>query len=401
MMSPLPNTLVFLLCLLCCGGLRLRHACVRSSGVGFLSATSAAAQYRIEKEKTQQKLREETIQRRYHEHLELISAGDDEEIRKLGTLEHWLSFAGDDSMTISPHGYSVIENKIKKNLLNETYQARMGGQLNDRGFASIAGEHLEYSKHKINITSIALTMDNLVNNGYPAVFIFLFDQAWYLCLHLFDLMQPILNDDEAVLEASMYAWSLQRQSKANEKVGSNFGVPHRDITYNNCHASDGSPDILSLWIPLTDVSTENGCMYVVPRECDPQFSIDNTAKDQDPFSHRFNYAAITPLAPLKPGAVLIWHPNLIHWGGSCSLSSLLPPRKSIAMAFRVRNEKRNSTEKEILRYGRSPFKREELINGGPSYKDRLRMISKSLILYNVWYPTYEGFDIDTLINTAL
>jgi hypothetical protein len=391
---------VFLLCLLCCCGYRSRYSrgYTHKTSSFSIASTTAASQYRIEKEKTQQRLREESIQRRYHDHLELISEGNDDEIKKLGSLEHWMSFAGDSSMTISPNGYGAIQNKVKESLLNETYRVNVGGKLHERGFASVSDDHLEYAKHNINITSIALTMDKLVSHGYPAVFIFLFDQAWYLCLHLFNLMQPVLNDEEAVLEASMYAWSLQRQSKAAEKVGSNFGVPHRDITYNNCHSADGSPDILSLWIPLTDVSTENGCMYVVPRECDPQFSIDNTAKDQDPFSHRFNYAAITPLAPLNPGTVLIWHPNLIHWGGSCSFSSALAPRKSIAMAFRVRNDKRESTEKEIHRYGRAPFKRDELLNGGPSYKDRLRMISKSLILYNVWYPTYEGFDIDTLIK---
>ena len=76
-----------------------------------------------------------------------------------------------------------------------------------------------------------------------------------------------------------YAWALDKPSiakagaKAKEKVGTNFGVPHRDITYKNCHSPvDGSPDILSLWIPVVDVDTDNGCMYVIPRERDPQFS---------------------------------------------------------------------------------------------------------------------------------
>ena len=63
----------------------------------------------------------------------------------------------------------------------------------------------------------------------------------------------------------MYAWKLDKPEqpkkdeygKKEEKVGANFGVPHRDITFKNCHSpEDGSPDILSLWIPIVDVDTE-------------------------------------------------------------------------------------------------------------------------------------------------
>lgn len=217
-------------------------------------------------------------------------------------------------------------------------------------------------------------------------------------------MAPVLNDPEAVLEASMYAWSLSRQvddelTTANkEKVGSNFGVPHRDITYKNCHnPADGSPDILSLWIPLVDIGDDNGCMYVVPRERDAQFSVDNKPSDQDPFSHRFPYSDIKPLCNIKAGTTLVWHPNLIHYGSGCSSYSPLPPRKSIAMAFRVRDTTRPSTNKEVSRYGRLPYKRHELITG-PTYKERLRMIAKALMLYNVWYPEYDGLDLNVLTN---
>merc|ERR1711871_1608415 len=104
----------------------------------------------------------------------------------------------------------------------------------------------------------------------------------------------------------MYAWKLEKlkpptkgeYNKKEEKVGANFGVPHRDITYKNCHdPKDGSPDILSLWIPIVDIDVDSGCMYLIPREKDPQFAKDETPKDQDPFSLRFPYGDILPLAP--------------------------------------------------------------------------------------------------------
>lgn len=214
-------------------------------------------------------------------------------------------------------------------------------------------------------------------------------------------------DPESVLEASMYAWKLDKPEqpkkdeygKKEEKVGANFGVPHRDITFKNCHSpEDGSPDILSLWIPVVDVDTDSGCMYLIPREKDPQFARDETPKDQDPFSFRFPYGDIQPLAPADAGTTFIWHPNTIHWGGACSPYSKLPPRKSIAMAFRVRDERRTSTQKEIDRYGRRPYEKLEVLQGGPTFNERLKMVSKALMLYNVWYPEYKGFDISKLSN---
>ena len=181
-----------------------------------------------------------------------------------------------------------------------------------------------------------------------------------------------------------------------------LGVPHRDITYKNCHSPiDGSPDILSIWIPLVEMDTSNGCMFVIPREKDPQFGVDEVPKDQDPFSFRFPYADIKPLAPISAGTTLVWHPNLIHWGGACSPSSPLPPRKSIAMAFRVRDSRRPSTPKELERYGRKPFAKTELLEGGPDFKARLKMIAKPLILYNVWYPEYDGFNINKVVENSI
>lgn len=71
------------------------------------------------------------------------------------------------------------------------------------------------------------------------------------------------------------------------------------------------------------------------------------------------------------------------------------------MAFRVKDSRRESTEKEVERYGRVPFTRRELLQGGPDFKARLRMIVKALILYNVWYPTYDGLDIQKIDSSLV
>jgi hypothetical protein len=53
-------------------------------------------------------------------------------------------------------------------------------------------------------------------------------------------------------------------------------------------------------IKLYNIRTTVG----IPRECDPQFAMDASPKDQDPFSHKFQYASVKPLAPADAGTVL-------------------------------------------------------------------------------------------------
>lgn len=373
----------------------------RSWELSSSTSSKAYEQYLQHKRESDQRLKEERIQREYHEHLNRIAEGDDDAIRTLGSIDSWMKYAA-EGITLSPDGYKSQEALYHRDrhVLHKQQRDSVENMLDYRGFTMLGPESFDWDAFGINFAALAQTMSNLVAAGWPPVFIFLYDQPWLMCLRLFDLMRPLLNDDEATLEASMHAWNLQRKpldTSIKERVGGNFGVPHRDITYKNCHnPKDGSPDILSLWIPLVDVSADNGCMYVIPRESDPQFDQDEHPKDQDPFSHKFHYAAVKPLSPISAGTTLVWHPNLIHWGGSCSHFSELPPRKSIAVAFRVRESTRPSTAKEIERYGRTPYSREELLHGGPNYKARLRMIVKSLILYNVWYPTYDGLALDKI-----
>lgn len=373
--------------------------------------STPAQQYARAKREADRQLKEESVQRDYHKHLDLIADGDPAALQSLGSIDDWRKFAA-PGVTISPTGYAPVSDpgSAGRKVLDDLQRQRVNATLDHRGFVMVGPEHLQWSAHDVDMAAIAQTMSTLVANGWPPVFIFLYDQPWRMMLRLFDLMGPLLGDDEAALEASMAAWSLEKPARversaigsssssgSKEKVGANFGVPHRDITFNNCHdPRDGSPHILSLWVPLVDVSLNNGCMFVIPRDCDPQFDRDAVKADQDPFAHRFPYAHVTPLAPAPAGTVNVWHPNLIHWGGACSSEAALPARQSIAMAFRVRDATRPSTEAEIRRYGRAPFSRLELLQGGPDYQARLRMICKSLIMYNVWYPQYDGFSLDKL-----
>jgi ectoine hydroxylase-related dioxygenase (phytanoyl-CoA dioxygenase family) len=88
--------------------------------------------------------------------------------------------------------------------------------------------------------------------------------------------------------------------------GDSGWAPHRDKGRCSLFA-DGTPKILNLWLPLTDATPLNGCMYVVPADRDPTY---NTAQES---SLQFQLSDIRAL-PARAGSVLGWTQAVIHWG---------------------------------------------------------------------------------------
>merc|ERR1712194_472615 len=98
----------------------------------------------------------------------------------------------------------------------------------------------------------------------------MYDEPWLLFEQLFKVVGDLLGCDAVEMDTSVFAWALQPVGD-HGAVGSNFGRPHRDCTYNACHTADGAPNALSVWMPVVPVTIDSGCMYVVPSEHDPLF----------------------------------------------------------------------------------------------------------------------------------
>ena len=84
--------------------------------------------------------------------------------------------------------------------------------------------------------------------------------------------------------------------------------PHRWL-----RLSSGAPTLLSVWLPLTEVTTDNGCMMVVPRTLDRHFTNRWAYAHMRPALHgeddetlelRFDLQAARALAPLARGSVV-------------------------------------------------------------------------------------------------
>ena len=65
----------------------------------------------------------------------------------------------------------------------------------------------------------------------------------------------------------MFAWALGGEPGAAgetlpcvdcitlsiDSPGGNFGKPHRDDSFDQCHDADGRPSVLTVWVPLVPV----------------------------------------------------------------------------------------------------------------------------------------------------
>ena len=126
-----------------------------------------------------------------------------------------------------------------------------------------------------DIGAIAEAICALVESGFPAPFICVFDEFWQILIRLRALLLPILDDDyQITLDLWVYYISgvYEPTMDFKEKKG---WPPHRDGGYTVASMrGDSRPKALTCWIPFTDVTPESSCMYVLPTSRDPHFPYD-------------------------------------------------------------------------------------------------------------------------------
>jgi hypothetical protein len=161
----------------------------------------------------------------------------------------------------------------------------------------------------------------LASMGAPPALAYHYDEFWLMFARLRHLLCALLGDDPAMLP-EFWAWHVD---PAQQEAG--WG-PHRDKGRDSL-LDDGRPKAITLWLPLTEATPLNGCMYIVPADRDPTYG---TALESQ---HRFDLADIRAL-PAQAGAVLGWDQAVLHWG-SHAAARHAPPRISIACEFQRRD----------------------------------------------------------------
>lgn len=189
--------------------------------------------------------------------------------------------------------------------------------------------------------------------GVP-VFGLVFDAFWQLIPRLAGLLEEALGGDFRVLP-DCWVWLLHPNGKDR-----GWGV-HRDRNRHTLDA-DGTPRTLSLWIALTDATTDNGCIHVLPASSDPDYT---EAKADYAFSLK-TLQSVRAL-PVSAGSALCWTQHLVHWGGRASRFAAQP---RISIAFELQRS-------DVPAFS-SPLMPADWM---PSFAMRLGLIGRQILQY--------------------
>lgn len=217
--------------------------------------------------------------------------------------------------------------------------------------------HLPPVDWGLPIATMAEALGALRKLGLSPTFGYLFDEFWAMFAKLDPMLVSLLGPDYRALP-DFWAWYVDPDS------GESGWSPHRDRGRATLR-DDGGPNSLTVWLPLTDATPLNSCMYVVPADRDPTYGTD---EEQD---FRFAFADIRAL-PAPAGSILAWNQALAHWG-SHATPLAAGPRLSISFEFQ---------RGDIEPLSR-PLTRPRTL---PPFAMRLRLVCMQLLQYKHMYP---------------
>lgn len=210
----------------------------------------------------------------------------------------------------------------------------------------------------------------LKGKNLPLPFSFVFDEYWCLFVRIHRILSGLLGDGY-LRRPDFWTWLVDPQ-----KNDSGWR-PHRDNTYETLYPN-GMPKTLTVWIPLTDATPLNGCMYIVPADRDPTYGTDEEKQ------WRHNPADIRAL-PAQAGSLFIWNQAVLHWG-SHSSPRAIEPRISLAFEFQ---------SGDVPPYNQPLTGPLEI----PPLSTRLQLVAKQIIQYKHMYPLSK--ETEALANSLL
>jgi SAM-dependent methyltransferase len=197
--------------------------------------------------------------------------------------------------------------------------------------------------------------------GIPLAFAFVYDEFWHAFQGVSRFISAALGEDYLALP-DFWVWHLTASEDAT-----GFG-PHRDRTQPTLDA-DNSPHSLTVWLPFSDATPLNGCIYVLPAQHDERF---RRRVWDGANNNRVEELQNIRAVPAPGGSFLAWNQAILHWGGRASPRAE-GPRTSAAFEFQ--------------RGDKPPFNAPLLDpKRVPSFAERLGLIGKQVLQYRHMYP---------------
>jgi hypothetical protein len=218
---------------------------------------------------------------------------------------------------------------------------------------------------ELTIRSMRECVEAVRKAGWPPLFAFVYDPFWAVTRIPFmaEFLSTVLGAEFNIIMSRSWCYYIPPSR------GAGGWTPHADDYSRPAHR-------LTTWIPLTDATLDNGCMYVVPK--------DFAYGGHPPKRERLRSLTVTSeyclellhscrAIPASAGSILGWDPQTIHWGSKCHDPS--QPRISIGCEF---------VSKGVVP---RPHERRELFPGQPpgllpTFAQRVRHIALSIRIHH-------------------
>ena len=204
----------------------------------------------------------------------------------------------------------------------------------------------------------ASAVEALAEQQLPAVFVFMFDEAWAL-VRAYEAAVATQLPRNAKLNYDIYAWRVP--------YGSRGWAAHRDR--DRCPTVDGKPCYATVWIALTDVLRDTSCIWYAP------LSQALRASD-DPLSLQRAAEPVAEPLPVNRGGAAVWGGSTVHFGGAHTNNT---SGSRISLAFAVSTPEMQDDEERVsaVRAWSGPGSKE-----APSLLARLKLVCLQLHFYS-------------------
>ena len=142
-------------------------------------------------------------------------------------------------------------------------------------------------------------IEALRKRDLPAAFIYAFDEPWTIGERVRLRIAALVGSDYRLVE-DVWAWHVP--------PGTGGWPPHRGIA--DVRLDREAPEVLNVWVALSEVTTDRACIHAVPLDEDPGYP-DALERLDAPL------ASVRAL-PVNAGDALFWNANTLHWGGRCA-----------------------------------------------------------------------------------
>ncbi|MDA9210846.1 phytanoyl-CoA dioxygenase family protein [Methylophilaceae bacterium] len=261
-------------------------------------------------------------------------------------------------LNIIKEEFPLLYLKTNKNLTSKNTPVRENSLIRKKKFTTDGYFHEQSAliQYQPEIKSLANLVERLNALGIPPVFIFYTDFSWIVFQSMNDILAESLGNFMFLPE--FWAWHV------DPKENQAGWAPHRDKAGRKGLFDDNSPKSLTCWVPLTEANPLNGCIYVVPKQHDLKYGVENVEGAE------IDLPSIRAL-PAKPGDVIIWDATVFHWGAQ---SSEFAEKPRLSMALEVQSNKAPPINPPLI----AP---NELIEDSV----RLKLIGKQMLQYKHWH----------------